>query len=79
VVRAADERHNHPVPITVLSGGLMRISLDDVRLWFDVSGPSVLPEGDTIAARPTIVAVHGGPRVDHINTKAKPAPLPEYV
>ena len=38
----------------------MRISLGDVSLWFDVSGPSVIPQGDTTAERPVVVAVHGG-------------------
>lgn len=57
----------------------MRISLGDVRLWFDVSGPSVLPDGDTTVNRPTVVAVHGGPGVDHINMKAKLAPLAEHI
>jgi len=53
----------------------MRIDLGDVRLWFDVSGPSVLPAGGTTVDRPSIVAVHGGPGVDHINMKASLAPL----
>jgi len=55
----------------------MRISLGDVSLWFDVSGPSVLPRGDTTVERPTVVAVHGGPGLDHINLKARLAPLAE--
>ena len=29
----------------------MRISLGDVTLWFDVSGPSVVPQGDTAVER----------------------------
>ena len=32
----------------------MRISLGDVSLWFDVSGPSVIPRGDTTAERPVV-------------------------
>jgi pimeloyl-ACP methyl ester carboxylesterase len=63
----------------LLSGGLMQIDLGDVRLWFDVSGLAVVPDGDTTVNRPTIVAVHGGPGVDHTNMKAKLAPLAEYV
>jgi pimeloyl-ACP methyl ester carboxylesterase len=57
----------------------MRISLGDVTLWFDVSGPSVLPYGDTTVERPTLVAVHGGPGWDHIYMKAGLAPLAESV
>ena len=44
----------------------MRISLGDASLWFDVSGPSVVPQGDTTAERPVLVAVHGGPGLDHM-------------
>ena len=47
----------------------MRISLGDVSLWFDVSGPSVIPQGDTTAERPVVVAVHGGPGLDHMTVK----------
>ena len=57
----------------------MRISLGDVTLWFDVSGPSVVPWGDTATERPTLVAVHGGPGADHINLKAELGPLAEHV
>src|SRR5271170_895795 len=61
------------------AGDAMRISLGDVTLWFDVSGPSVVPAGDTAIERPTLVAVHGGPGLDHINLKAELAPLAERV
>ncbi len=57
----------------------MRISLGDVTLWFDVSGPSVVPRGAAAVERPTLVAVHGGPGMDHINLKAELAPLAEHV
>jgi len=55
----------------------MRISLDDVSLWFDVSGPSVVPQGDTTAERPVLVAVHGGPSLDHMPVKSALGPLAE--
>src|SRR5215469_1602558 len=58
-------------------GGPMRISLGGVSLWFDVSGPSVVPKGDTAVGRPTVVAVHGGPGLDHLNMKERLAPLAE--
>jgi pimeloyl-ACP methyl ester carboxylesterase len=47
----------------------MRISLGDVSLWFDVSGPSVVAQGDTTVERPVLVAVHGGPGLDHMTVK----------
>jgi pimeloyl-ACP methyl ester carboxylesterase len=56
----------------------MRINLGDVNLWFDVSGPSVVPRGETAIERPTLVTVHGGPGLDHINIKAGLAPLAEH-
>jgi len=53
----------------------MRISLGDVSLWFDVSGPSVIPQGDTTAERQVLVAVHGGPGLDHMTVKPVLGPL----
>ena len=53
----------------------MRISLGDVSLWFDVSGPSVIAQGDTTAERPVVVAVHGGPGLDHMTVKSALGPL----
>jgi pimeloyl-ACP methyl ester carboxylesterase len=55
----------------------MRISLGDVSLWFDVSGPSVIAQGDTTAERPVVVAVHGGPGLDHMTVKPALGPLDE--
>src|SRR5262249_3120009 len=56
-------------------GGRMRVSLGDVSLWFDVSGPSVIPQGDTTVERPVLVAVHGGPGLDHMTVKSALEPL----
>jgi proline iminopeptidase len=55
----------------------VRINLGDVSLWFDVSGPSVVPEGDTTTERPVLVAVHGGPGLDHMTVKSALGPLAE--
>ncbi|MGH3121479.1 MAG: alpha/beta fold hydrolase, partial [Streptosporangiaceae bacterium] len=57
----------------------MRISVSDVSLWFDVSGPSVIPQGHTTVERPTLVAVHGGPGFDHMTTKVALGPLGERI
>lgn len=57
----------------------MLINLGDVRLWFDASGPSVVPLGDVAVERPTLVAVHGGPGLDHIRLKTSLAPLTSQV
>jgi len=53
----------------------VRISLGEVSLWFDVSGPSVVPDGDTTVERPVLVAVHGGPGLDHMTVKPALEPL----
>jgi len=39
----------------------MRIGVNGTTLWFDVDGPALVPAGATMAARPTVVLVHGGP------------------
>src|SRR5581483_10285426 len=43
----------------------------------DVSGPSVIAQGDTTVERPVVVALHGGPGLDHIMLKSALAPLAE--
>lgn len=53
----------------------MRITANDASLWFDVSGPSVAFDGDRLLNRPALVAVHGGPGLDHSTLKATLAPL----
>lgn len=53
----------------------MRIDAQGVQLWFDVSGPSVVLADGAIEERPTVVAVHGGPGIDHVGLKATLAPL----
>ena len=41
--------------------------------------PQSCPMGETVAERPTVVAVHGGPGWDDINLKASLAPLTEHM
>lgn len=43
----------------------MYVRAGEVRLWFDISGPSLLLREDGVAERRTIVTVHGGPGLDH--------------
>lgn len=44
----------------------MRIDVNGTRLWFDVDGLALVPEGHEMRLRPTVVVVHGGPGVyDH--------------
>lgn len=44
----------------------MHIEVNGTRLWFDVDGPGLVPDGKQMRHRPTVVLVHGGPGVyDH--------------
>jgi pimeloyl-ACP methyl ester carboxylesterase len=39
----------------------MQVEVNNTRLWFDVEGPALLPDGRTMRERPTVVLLHGGP------------------
>ena len=39
----------------------MQVDVNGTRLWFDVEGPALVPRGDAMVERPTLVLVHGGP------------------
>jgi pimeloyl-ACP methyl ester carboxylesterase len=39
----------------------MRVRVNGVHLWFDVEGPSLVPDGPSMRGRPTLVLLHGGP------------------
>jgi pimeloyl-ACP methyl ester carboxylesterase len=39
----------------------MYVEVNGTRLWFDVDGPSLVPEGPRMRQRPAVVLVHGGP------------------
>lgn len=39
----------------------MHIEANGTRLWFDVDGPALVPDGPRMHARPTVVLLHGGP------------------
>jgi pimeloyl-ACP methyl ester carboxylesterase len=44
----------------------MDVEVNGTRLWFDVDGVALVPDGPSMRRRPTIVAVHGGPATyDH--------------
>jgi pimeloyl-ACP methyl ester carboxylesterase len=54
----------------------MQIEVNGTRLWFDVDGPALVPNGEQMRARPTVVLVHGGPgSYDHSYFKPHFAPL----
>jgi pimeloyl-ACP methyl ester carboxylesterase len=39
----------------------MHVEVEGTRLWFDVDGPVLVPDGPTMRERPTVVLLHGGP------------------
>lgn len=39
----------------------MQVEVNGTRLWFDVEGPALVPDGATMRERPTVVLIHGGP------------------
>jgi proline iminopeptidase len=58
----------------------MRIEVNGTRLWFDVDGSALVPDGAEMRMRPTVVLVHGGPGGwDHSYFKPDFAPLAERV
>ena len=57
----------------------MHIDVNGTRLWFDVDGPALVPDGGEMRQRPTVLLVHGGPGVwDHSYFKPDFAPLVEH-
>lgn len=57
----------------------MHTDVNGTRLWFDVDGPALVPDGGEMRQRPTVVLVHGGPGVyDHSYFKPALAPLAEH-
>lgn len=43
----------------------MYVTVNHIRLFFDVEGAKLVTDGATMRARPTLVLLHGGPGMDH--------------
>lgn len=52
----------------------MRVDVGGVRLFVDVDGPKLVPEGPWMRERPTLLLVHSGPGFDHQVFKAQLGP-----
>lgn len=39
----------------------MHVEVNGTRLWFDVDGRALVPDGPALRERPTVVLLHGGP------------------
>ena len=54
----------------------MRVALrDGTRIFFEVIGTKLVPEGPTMRERPTMLLLHGGPGCDHSGLAHTLAPL----
>jgi pimeloyl-ACP methyl ester carboxylesterase len=47
----------------------MFVTVNGARLYFDVDGPGLVPDGKTMRERPTLLLLHGGPGFDHSGFK----------
>src|SRR6266498_2946113 len=53
----------------------MHVDVNGTRLWFDIYGPALVPDGGEMRQRPTVLLIHGGPGVwDHSYFKPDFAP-----
>jgi len=57
----------------------MYATIRDTRLYFDVEGAGVVPDGPLMRERPVAMVVHGGPGGDHSGFKPSMSPLAEHV
>src|SRR5688572_13195254 len=47
----------------------MHVSVNGAKLFFDVEGAKLVPEGAAMRERPTLILLHGGPGMDHTGYK----------
>ena len=56
----------------------MKVAIETgVHLWFDIDGAGLVPDGDAMRQRPTVLLLHGGPGMDHSAFKPDFAALTE--
>jgi proline iminopeptidase len=56
----------------------MYVLVNDVRLFFDVEGAKLRPDGATMREVPTLLLLHGGPGFDHSGFKPAFSETTEY-
>lgn len=49
----------------------MHIDVGDVKLFVDIDGAKLVPDGPRMKERPTVILLHGGPGQDHASFKAE--------
>ena len=47
----------------------MHVTVNQVRLFFDVEGAKLVPDGPCLFEKPTLILLHGGPGFDHSSFK----------
>jgi pimeloyl-ACP methyl ester carboxylesterase len=47
----------------------MHVSVNGTRLFFDVDGAKLVPDGPRLREKPTLILLHGGPGFDHSTYK----------
>ena len=57
----------------------MRVLVNGVRLFFDVEGAGLVPDGPAMREKPTLVLLHGGPGMDHSSYKPRFSQLADVV
>ena len=53
----------------------MHVSVNGLRLFFDVEGAKLVPDGPRMRERPTVLLLHGGPGADHSHYRPQMTPL----
>jgi proline iminopeptidase len=53
----------------------MRVKVGDGKLFFDIEGAKLVPDGAAMRERPTLLLLHGGPGFDHSIWKPDLSPL----
>ena len=52
----------------------MQVEVNGRRLWFDVDGSALVPDGPSMRKRPTVVLLHGGPEASTTPTSSPTSP-----
>jgi pimeloyl-ACP methyl ester carboxylesterase len=55
----------------------MHVTVNGLKLFFDVEGAKLVPDGPLMRERPTVLMLHGGPGADHSHYRPTWAPLAE--
>ena len=57
----------------------MHVLVNGVRLFFDVEGAKLVPDGSAVREKPTLLLLHGGPGFDHSIYKPSYSALADLV